>query len=196
MSNDLESVLPQALQQLGHQAPVTELDASRVRRSVRRRQLMISAPVAAVLAVVVILASVVLSRPGPGHSAAGPRGSACAPLQTGPIPVWARAGFTGNGYPPFAYSRSGDLVAIVFGDPLTAPSAGDHNNKILWVARAGGFGNLVITGHLEGTDRTVTVDTGTSPGPSIVDMPAPGCWHLDLSWGDQRDSIDLRWVGP
>jgi hypothetical protein len=31
-------------------------------------------------------------------------------------------------------------------------------------------------------------------GPSIVDMPAPGCWHLDLRIGERHESIDLRWT--
>lgn len=196
MTDDLETMLPQAFQRLGRHAPDTVPDAGRVRRSVRRRRVMIASPIAAVLAVLAILATVLLTQPRRSTVATPPPASACTPLLTGAPPVWARDGFSGNSYPPFAYSSSGDLVAIVFGDPLTAPPAADHNNKILWVARAGGFGNLVITGHLEGSDRTVTVDTGASPGPSIVDMPAPGCWHLDLSWGDQRDSIDLRWLGP
>lgn len=82
----------------------------------------------------------------------------------------------------------------MFGDPLTAPPAADHNNKILWAVRGGASGDLVITGHLEGTDRTTTVNTGASPGPSIVDMPAPGCWRLDLRYGDQTDSINIRWA--
>ena len=41
---------------------------------------------------------------------------------------------------------------------------------------------------------TTAVDTGGAPGPSIVDMPQAGCWHLDLSWGGRTDSIDLEWV--
>ncbi|MDQ6659330.1 MAG: hypothetical protein M3Z00_14110, partial [Actinomycetota bacterium] len=54
-------------------------------------------------------------------------------------------------------------------------------------------GEFTIVGQLEGSNRTVTVDVGLSPGPSIVDMPAPGCWHLILKWGNTTDTIDLRW---
>jgi len=31
------------------------------------------------------------------------------------------------------------------------------------------------------------------PGPSIVDVPAPGCWRLTLSWSARRDSLDLQY---
>jgi hypothetical protein len=28
-------------------------------------------------------------------------------------------------------------------------------------------------------------------GPSHVDLPAPGCWTLDLSWSGHRDQVEL-----
>jgi len=31
------------------------------------------------------------------------------------------------------------------------------------------------------------------PGPSLVDLPAPGCWRLTLSWWGRRDSLDLKY---
>lgn len=192
--NDLEDTLPGALDELGRRAAHRTDLAERARRGVRRRRITVFGPAVVVLAVLVILGSIWVGRPGSSPPAAQPP-SACSPLLTTAPPVWARDGFSGRSYPPFAYSASGNLVAIVFGDPLTAPPAADHNNKILWVSRQSsyGAGNLVITGHLEGTDRTVRIDTGTSPGPSIVDMPAAGCWHLELSWAGNSDSIDLRW---
>jgi hypothetical protein len=119
-----------------------------------------------------------------------PAGSACAPLQTGAPPVWARGGFSGNSYPPFATSSSGDLVGLVFGDPLSAPPAPTHNNKILWVERNGAR-TMEVTARLEGSDEVSHQQLDV--GPSIVDMPAAGCWHLDLRIGDRRDSLDLRW---
>jgi hypothetical protein len=183
-----------ALHRLHSRAPTGPLDAARVRRAVRRRRLMIAGPGAVVLAVTAIRATVALTGQR-GASVAGPPGrSACAPLATGPIPVWARSGFTGNSYPPFATSSSGNLVAIVFGDPLSAPPATDHNNKILWVDRGGTPGDLDVTAQLEGTDRVLT--RRIPIGPSIVDMPAAGCWVMDLTIGNTHDQIALRWTRP
>lgn len=191
---NLEAALPAALDELGRRAPHRTDLADQARRGVRRRRIAVIGPIAAVVAVLVVLTAIWAGRPGaPGTAAPAP--SACSPLLTTAPPVWARAGFSGNGYPPFAYSTGGHLVAIVFGDPLVAPPATSHNNKILWVTKQPSLnGNLVITGHLEGTDRSVTIDTGAAPGPSIVDMPTAGCWQLDLSWGGNTDSINLRWA--
>lgn len=193
MVNDLEAMLPQALDHLANGAAHRPDLAASVRREVRRRRVAIAGPIAAAVAVLVVLGSVWAAH-GPGPGPARPAPSACQSLLTTPIPMWARAGFTGRSYPPFAYSASGDLVAIVFGDPLTAPPTADHNNKILWVVRGGANADLVITGSLEGSDRTATIDTDSPPGPSIVDMPAPGCWHLHLRYGNHTDSINLRWT--
>jgi hypothetical protein len=30
--------------------------------------------------------------------------------------------------------------------------------------------------------------------PSIIDLPAPGCWTLHLSWSGHTDEIQLRYV--
>lgn len=193
MVNEIEARLPQALEHLGNGALHRPDLAAAARRGVRQHRRLIAGPIAVSVAVLLVLGVGWVAR-SPGMGSASPGPSACQPLLTTPVPVWARAGFTGTTYPPFAYSASGNLVAIVFGDPLTAPPANNHNNKILWVARAGSPGDLVITGHLEGADRTARIDTGASPGPSIVDLPAPGCWHLNLRWGDHTDTIDLRWA--
>jgi hypothetical protein len=32
------------------------------------------------------------------------------------------------------------------------------------------------------------------PGPSIIDLPAPGCWTLRLSWSGHTDELRLRYV--
>ncbi len=126
-----------------------------------------------------------------GNDAAGREPQAtCAPLQTGAPPVWARAGFTGDSYPPFATSSSGDVVALVFGDPLSAPPVAGRNNKILWVDRDGAH-EMAVTARVEGRNEVTRLRLDV--GPSIVDLPAAGCWHLDLRIGDRNDSIDLRW---
>jgi hypothetical protein len=93
----------------------------------------------------------------------------------------------------------GHIVAILFGRVLHAPPAGDVNNKILWVARTSSMEPLEIVAVREGDDRPVHREVAGGPGPSIVDLPSAGCWHLGLRWGpepDQRDSMDLQYVSP
>jgi hypothetical protein len=92
-------------------------------------------------------------------------------------------------------SEDGDLVAILFGSTLHAPPSAEVSNKILWVTREPLAGPLRIDAVREGTTTHVRrVLAGV--GPSIVDLPAAGCWHLDLRLTGHRDSIDLEYVRP
>ena len=34
------------------------------------------------------------------------------------------------------------------------------------------------------------------PGPSIINLPAPGCWRLTLRWSGWTDQLDLRYTRP
>ena len=125
--------------------------------------------------------------------AAAPR-SCDSAVKYGPLPEWARTGFT----PPdqdvrYVIGEKRRIVGVVFGYPLQAPAQDDgRNNKILWVsntAKQGAPPDLVIVGHLDGTSvmarRTVT----GGPGPSIVDMPRAGCWTFDLTWSGVHDRL-------
>jgi len=49
---------------------------------------------------------------------------------------------------------------------------------------------LTIWAMLNGTHRAVTRRL-PDIGPSYVDLPAPGCWTLDLSWFGHRDQVEL-----
>jgi hypothetical protein len=115
-----------------------------------------------------------------------------------PLPLWARAGFTPPTQPvPFVRGDRGDMVAILWDThhPLVAPPAVDKNNKILWVARVGeAEGPLRIRATLASTGQTVTRTVGAAPGPSTVDLPAAGCWSLDLEWGSHRDHLVLGYA--
>lgn len=147
------------------------------------------------LAVAVVLTGIWLVRPaGDSTTVAGPP-SACRPLETGPLPEFARAGFSSPEGNPFALSAGGTMVAVVFANPLVSPAAPDRGNKILWVPREipAATDILVISGRLEGGQLTNTVNIGTAPGPSYVDMPAAGCWQLDLKWGNHSDTMYLKW---
>jgi hypothetical protein len=114
------------------------------------------------------------------------------------LPTWARVGFSDpEPSMPHVVGDRGDITAILWADkdPLTAPPTAHRNNKILWVARVGGGdGPLEITAALEGTDRSVTRVVEPAPGPSVVDLPAPGCWSLDLTWGSHHDHLRLGYA--
>ena len=139
MMTEIEDLLPAALDRLGSRADHAARLAEDVRRAAHRRRLMSVGPVAAVVAVCAVVAAVWATMAGSSPTAASVGGnptpvSACVPLQTGPLPTWARDGFSGDGSgTPYALSSSGAVAAVVFGNPLTAPPAADHNNKILWV---------------------------------------------------------------
>ena len=98
---------------------------------------------------------------------------------------------------PHELGRSGRIVAIVFGYPLLSPPSRQRSNKILWVARqANGTALWVRAQRMAGSSRAgapVSRVIAGGPGPSIVDLPAPGCWRLTLRWAGQTDTLDLRY---
>ena len=115
-----------------------------------------------------------------------------------PLPVWARSGF----HPaylamPHVMGEAGNIVAILWAprDALHSPPLRDRN-KILWVSRTlpAAPDPLVIKATLAGSTRTATVSVPGGPGPSIIDLPAPGCWTFHLSWAGQTDELKLRYV--
>jgi hypothetical protein len=128
--------------------------------------------------------------------------SACASqVKAGVLPHWARGGFSDpKPRMPYEVGRAGDIAAIVWGFPLLSPPPRAHNNKILWVSRVTlqpGSDLRIAAQRMHGThplgtpvSRTVT----GGPGPSIIDLPASGCWRLTLRWSGRVDSLDLDYV--
>ena len=125
------------------------------------------------------------------------------------LPEWAWGGFSHpeRGGIPFVRGAKGDLVAILFGHPLSAPPRPDRSNKVLWVTNPSPSGpassapaappsdavGAVVEARLEGSEQRVRKEL-VGLGPSILDLPAPGCWHLDVTWGPYTDSLSLRYV--
>lgn len=113
------------------------------------------------------------------------------------LPTWARSGFRSpyNGW-PYVTSKSGHIVAVLFGDPLRAGTPGPTGlqNKILWVPDDPSAGELSVQGHLVGTNTNVDIGD-ISFGPSIVNMPTAGCWRFTLHWREGTDSVDIVYVG-
>jgi len=117
-------------------------------------------------------------------------------VKTGPLPVWARDGFTGDGS-SFRHVEGlrGEAVGVVFGYPLTSPPRPSRANKILWVAQTRTSGRLTIEAQLAGAGPVVTRDVGFGGGQSVIDLPEPGCWRLTLRWDDRlTDTVDLPYV--
>jgi hypothetical protein len=116
-----------------------------------------------------------------------------------PLPVWARAGFSPPDQAmPHVMGEAGNIVAILWAtrDALHSPPLPARGNKILWVSRIPFVAPdpLIIRATLTGSTRTATVSVPGGPGPSTIDLPAPGCWTLRLSWSGHTDELRLRYV--
>ena len=148
-----------------------------------------------------LFAVAVASAAGAGPAAAAHHSAAPCRMavDTGVLPRWARDGFSAAApWMPHVLGRSGAIAALVFGYPLLSPPSATRTNKILWVAhRSPGAGAFTIRARrMRGTaaiGRPVTRTVTGGPGPSIIDLPAPGCWRLTLIWKGGRDTLDLRY---
>ena len=197
---DVERLLTAELEDLGARAPHDPDLAGSVRRRARRQ----AAVLASALAVLVLVAggAVAATRlrapaaPAASSRTTPPPAEGCPTPQPGTLPVWARAGFsTPNPGIPMVYSKHGLMLAILFGTPLTAPPAADHNNKILWVSKLpiNTPSDFSIVAKLAGTGETFQPKVDPAPGPSIVDLPRAGCWRLTLTWSGHVDTMDLTY---
>lgn len=118
----------------------------------------------------------------------------------GVLPTWARTGFS-DPRPrlPHVLGRSGRIAALVFGYPLQSPPSKTRNNKILWVSKGPlkELSNLRISAQrMDGSrlvGRPVRRLVVGGPGPSIIDLPAAGCWRMGLAWSGRRDQLDLTY---
>jgi len=131
------------------------------------------------------------------------QGPPCStPVTTGEPPAWARGGFSPGAEVAHVVGARGEIVALVFGHPLSAPPLPGRSNKIRWVARPDaspattlGDEPLRIEARLGDGDVTVTREVPGGPGSSVVDLPTPGCWRLRLTWAGHSDSLDIPY-GP
>lgn len=138
----------------------------------------------------------------PAAAGSSTRAPAChSVVDHGVLPTWARTGFS-DPRPrlPHVVGRLGEIAALVFGYPLRAPPVKDRGNKILWVSRrtVRPLSDLRIRAQrMEGRRRVghaVTRVVVGGPGPSGINLPAPGCWRLTLRWSGRSDQLDLRYV--
>jgi hypothetical protein len=159
----------------------------------------------------VAMSALVLSSHGPSPlqvEAASPAPCKATPLQTkpfpglGPIP-WLKgspvsAGITAHLF--YAYGVKGKAAMM----HTHGRNPGGRTTKVLWLINNPADDNsLTIDGkNLTGLGKTHQVFPragGGTPGygnfPSIVDIPAVGCWRLQVTSGDARAEVTLPAVG-
>jgi hypothetical protein len=124
-------------------------------------------------------------------------------ILNGPAPAWIGRATDSNtpGSQPFAVSDQGNAAGFLFGYPLTSPGRPNMSNKILWVVRTPRDGQpLTITARQVGASRPVVrvqLPADYGPGeiyPSVIDVPAPGCWHFTLQWRHASATVDLQYM--
>jgi hypothetical protein len=132
-----------------------------------------------------------------------PGGCGSTPVLYGAYPAWiADAGLPAG--MRYVMSHEGNLVGVLFADPLAAPPRPDPgpHNKILWISKAPRDGkplHLTLTPSGGGPAVTVEQPADSSPGeiyPSIVDVPRVGCWTVSAEWGANRATLELTFVPP
>jgi hypothetical protein len=121
----------------------------------------------------------------------------------GAIPAWldVAGGHNNPATVPYALATPDKAAAgFIFGYPLRSGHPANPDNKILWVVGSPRAGSpLAITARPLGSAAPVigqSLPDSSGPGeiyPSVVDVPTPGCWHLDLSWAGHRAALDLEY---
>lgn len=129
--------------------------------------------------------------PSPPSPVPTPVAACASSVKTGVLPTWARGGFTPPTQAmPYVLGASGNIVAIVFGQPLRSPPQPDSQNKILWVSRVASAGDpLKVDARLDGSNLVASRTVAGGPGPSIIDLPGAGCWSFSLSWSGHQDRM-------
>jgi hypothetical protein len=119
-------------------------------------------------------------------------------MRHGVLPTWARTGFSDpRPRMPHVLGRSDEIAAVIFGYPLLSPPGKTRANKILWVSRRTlrPLSDLRIRAQrMRGSapvGRHVVRVIRGGPGPSYLNLPAPGCWRLSLQWSGRSDELDL-----
>lgn len=122
-------------------------------------------------------------------------------IHHGGLPAWAAG--AGIDSARFVVADDDLVLGVLWADPLVAgePSPDRPNNKILWVVNRPREGSdLEITATPYGRSEPVVSHTfpdDSGPGeiyPSIVDLPEPGCWQLELRWAGHEAIVLVPYV--
>jgi hypothetical protein len=150
------------------------------------------------LVVLALVVGATMVAPAPGTSSSSLPGRPCdAQVQMGALPTWARGGFSDPRI-PHVVGKSQRIVAILFGYPLRSPPRQQRRNKILWVTRRTPDASALrihaqrMSGYMP-IGSPVRRKVSGGPGPSIINLPSPGCWRLTLRWSGRADSLDLSY---
>jgi hypothetical protein len=203
--NDLDDLLTDAFTDEAARAPHDPDLAGTVRRRVRRGRLARGGAAAVATAAVVAVGVAVL--PHGTRTGSSPASHqtvtvvpACEATVTHEVlPDWARTGFSDpQPVMPFVRSRSGNVVAILFANPLHSPPSPDISNKVLWVWHQlpADVPDIRMTARLNGNGPAFTKGLPSPAGPSYVDLPSPGCWRVTLTWPGGSDTLDLAVTPP
>jgi hypothetical protein len=122
-----------------------------------------------------------------------------APSTATAVPSWAE-----SANPPRGVGRllspDGNVLAVVFANPLRVGAPTDPANKILWVVRQPREGQpLEITATLPGsTEKPVHLSFPANSGPGEIypsgdNVLAPGCWHFELAWNGHHSALNLAY---
>ena len=124
--------------------------------------------------------------PSSRNTGAGCAGTA---VDTGPgLPSWAEVG---GGRIPWALGQPPAVVGVMFATELVARGERPDGsaNKILWLTRSPIPPNQ-LTLRAQPAQSAAPVVSLRFPRveenqqfPSIVDLPTPGCWRINVSWG-------------
>jgi hypothetical protein len=199
MSNEVRDLLHNAAAKPSSAADVA--GAWRRGRRMRAQRMAVSGlAVVAIVAIASLAAANVLPDDGKSVPPAATGTSApgdCRTRTADEIPPWARSANPPSGV-AHALSDDGNVAYFIFSDPMIAGHRTDRENKILWIVRQPRDGQpLKITATLPGSTLDpvhYSFPADSAPGeiyPSVVDVPAPGCWHLELAWNGHRSSVDL-----
>ncbi|MDH2427401.1 hypothetical protein [Sphaerisporangium sp. TRM90804] len=133
--------------------------------------------------------------PAAGTSPTAAGGCGETPVREGRPPDWATVNAPGT---RFVVGREGDVLGYLFTRKLRAGKPTNPYNKILWYVRLPrGTDDLRYEGRPRGRSEPVVQGSfppNSGPGeiyPSSIDVPAPGCWTFELTWGRNHDTIDL-----
>jgi hypothetical protein len=128
-------------------------------------------------------------------------GCGSTPVLSGHQPAWLVDAAAYNPPSlPYVIATPAIAAGYVFGYPLTSGRK-SPSNKILWVVgkpRNGSGLELIV--HPVGASTPVSEQSeppDSSPGeiyPSIVDVPFPGCWHVELTWDGNTAAVDLLYA--
>ena len=101
----------------------------------------------------------------------------------------------------YAITTPATAVGFLFEYPLKTTEVTGTASKVLWLVSLPRNGSdLVVGAHpLGDTSPTVreSLPANAGPGeiyPDGIAIPKPGCWHVTLSWANNRAEIDLPYA--